>query len=64
MYFMIHLPKLHKYFEKKIANYRTGNPTINYFNRNYSVFVIFEWSGILENRKHDVLEAGPVSVLR
>jgi hypothetical protein len=32
--------------------------------QNYWVFGLFPSSGILENRKHDVLEAGSVSILR
>jgi hypothetical protein len=32
--------------------------------QNYWVLGLFPPSGILENRKHDVSETGPVSVLR
>jgi hypothetical protein len=35
-----------------------------YNTQNYWVFGLFPSSGILENRKHDVLETGSVSVLR
>jgi hypothetical protein len=34
-----------------------------YNTQNYWVFGLYPSSGILENRKHDVSETGPVSVL-
>jgi hypothetical protein len=34
------------------------------YEQNYWVFGLFPSSGILEDRKHDVLETGSVSVLR
>jgi hypothetical protein len=35
-----------------------------YNTQNYWVFGLFLWSGILENRKHNVSETGSVSILK
>jgi hypothetical protein len=37
---------------------------LEYSSQNYWVFGLFPLSGILENRKHDILETGSVSILR
>jgi hypothetical protein len=38
--------------------------TLVYNTQNYWLFVLFQSSGILKNRKHDVSETGSVSVIR